>query len=85
MTVAMTVTMAVAVCMTAGKSRLGIVDPSSKTLDHVPNMFNFVELGLQSVNFGDYTPHSGDFSVCVLYHIPCAVVARLYGILCRIL
>jgi hypothetical protein len=77
MTVTMTVAMAVAVCVTSGKSRLDIVDPGSETLDYVPNMFNFVELDLQSVNLGDYTFHPGDFSVCVLNHIPCSVVVRL--------
>jgi hypothetical protein len=84
-TVTMTMAVAMAVCVTAGKPRLCIVDPGSEALDHVPNMFDFVTLGLQSINFSDYTPHPGDFRVCILYRAPCAVVARLDGSLCRIL
>lgn len=84
-TVAMAVDVALAVCVTAGKSRLYVVDPSSEALDHVPNMFNFVKLGLQSIDLGDYSPHPGDFCVCILYQVPCTVVASLDGILRRIL
>jgi hypothetical protein len=73
----MAVTMAVAVCVTTGHSRLGIVDPSSETLDHIPDMFDFVELSLQGINLGYDTPHPNDFSVRVLNHISGAVVARL--------
>ena len=77
MAVTMAVTMAVAVCVTTGHFRLGIVDPSFDLLDHVPDMFDFVELSLQGINLGYDTPHPSDFSVRVLNHIPCAVVARL--------
>jgi hypothetical protein len=76
-TVTVTVTMAVAVCVTTGKSRLCIVDPGSETLNNVPDMFDLVKLGLQSINLGDYTPHPGDFRVCILYHVAGTVVARL--------
>ena len=77
MAVAMAVTMAVAVCVNTGHFRLGMVDPSSERLDRVPDMFDFVELSLQGINLGYDTPHPSDFSVRVLNHIPCAVVARL--------
>jgi hypothetical protein len=73
----MTVTIAVAVCVATGHFRLGIVDPSSETLEHVPDMFDFVEISLQGINLGQDTPHPSDFSVRGLNHIPCAVVARL--------
>ena len=48
-------------------------------------MFDFLELGLQSINLGDYTPHPGDLRVGILHHVTCTIVARLDGVFCGIL
>lgn len=41
-----TVTVTVAMRMTSLKSCLHIIDSGSETLNHVPNVFDFLELGL---------------------------------------
>jgi hypothetical protein len=65
--------------------RFYVVNSPPKTFDHVPDVLDFVRLGLQSIDLGNYTPHSNDLRVCVLYHVPCTIVACLDRILCSIL
>jgi hypothetical protein len=49
-------------------------------LNDVPNMFDFLELGLQSIKLGEYTPHPGDLHVGILHHVTCTLAVRLDGV-----
>jgi hypothetical protein len=80
-----TVTVTVAMRMTSLQSCLRIIDSDSETLNHVPNMFDFLELGLQSIKLGEYTLHPGNLHVGILYHVTCTIVVRLDGVFCGIL
>jgi hypothetical protein len=74
-----------AIMSSSCKLRFCIVDPRPKTFNGVPDVPNFVKLGFQNIDLTNYTPHSGDLRVCVLYHVPRTIVACLDGIQCGIL
>src|SRR4051794_27192673 len=80
-----TVTVTVAMRMTSVKSCLCLIDPDSETLHYVPNMFDSLELGLQSIKLGEYTPHPSYLRVGILHRVTCTIVVRLDGVFYGIL